>query len=68
LNGRRINESNVLPGERLTVGLTKITVQYHRACRPAGDSQLPASRTKLPSSFDPPRPPNADPDTMELHR
>jgi hypothetical protein len=35
LNGRRVRQSAVLPGERFTVGLTKITVQYVPATTPA---------------------------------
>ena len=68
LNGRRVAESHVMPGERLTVGLTKITVQYHRPPRPTSEPQTLTPRVKRSSSFGPPPAPNADLDTMELNR
>ena len=33
LNGRRVNDAHVLPGDRLTLGQTKVTLQYQRPGR-----------------------------------
>jgi pSer/pThr/pTyr-binding forkhead associated (FHA) protein len=68
LNGHRVAESHVLPGERLTVGLTKITVQYDRPPRPITAPPTPAPRTKRSPSLEPLPAPNADLDTQVLHR
>lgn len=68
LNGQRVIESHVLPGDRLTVGLTKITLRYARTSQPGGRSLGSSSPGAFLVTPSPQRPDDSDPVTMQLYR
>ena len=56
VNGYRVNDSHVLPGDRLTLGQTRVTVQYNRteqrsrkslACEVLNTDSLPPQQEHL---------------------
>jgi pSer/pThr/pTyr-binding forkhead associated (FHA) protein len=64
LHGHRVSESDLLPGDRFTIGRTEITVHYQREAQTAAES--PAMGTAAESSSQPPPPPPSGPETREL--
>ena len=68
VNGHRVSESNVLPGECLTFGLTKITVHYRRIAQPSDSAVVPPVQSELPTPPDACPPSDSELHTMELFR
>jgi predicted component of type VI protein secretion system len=59
IHGRRVRESHVLPGERLAIGRTEVTVRY-----PGMAQTVTEAAVSRPSEHNPPQTPL--PDTWEI--
>ena len=53
LHGNRVQESDLQPGDRLTIGGTEITVQYRRAGQPAA-AEAASNQPAKPGSLNRP--------------
>lgn len=64
LHSHRISQSQILPGDRISIGQTEITVQYQRNASPAVDTVPNILDTKVspPCPEDPP----PEPETRDL--